>query len=117
MATPEQKRRSMDAISHRETRAQVRAFRGSDAPKAQILQMNPVRAESRSVIPQNVKRMAMNAISSVETVAQVGVVRATGGIALYVARIREADREAQRDRAPKRPEKTYYGGSQGFLRD
>ena len=111
MATPEQKRRSMDAASHRETRAHVRAFRGNDAPKAQILPMKS------ATIPKEAKRMAMNAITNVETVAQIGAVKLTGGIALYVAKIREADREMHKDRAPKRPEKTSYGRSQGFLRD
>jgi hypothetical protein len=41
-----------------------------------------------------VKRQAMNAISNVETVAQIGLIKMTGGIALYAARIREMDRQA-----------------------
>ncbi|MBI3419877.1 MAG: hypothetical protein HY053_07085 [Proteobacteria bacterium] len=41
-----------------------------------------------------VKRQAMNAITNVETVARVGMVKLTGGVSLYVARIREADRQA-----------------------
>lgn len=118
MKTPEHiKRRSMDAIAHRETTTQMRTFRGSAAPKALILRPNPALPETRSVVPQNVKRTAMNAISNVETVSQVGMMRGTGGIALYVALIREADRENQRDRAPKPPEKGPYGRSQGFLKE
>jgi hypothetical protein len=42
---------------------------------------------------EQVKRQAMNAISHVETVAQIGLVKMTGGIALYAARIREMDRQ------------------------
>lgn len=38
----------------------------------------------------------MNAITNVETVAQIGVIKMTGGIALYAARIREMDRDAMR---------------------
>jgi len=42
---------------------------------------------------EHIKRQAMNAISHVETVAQIGMVKLTGGIALYAARIREMDRQ------------------------
>lgn len=41
------------------------------------------------------KRQAMSAITNAQTVAQIGMVKLTGGIALYVARIREADRMAK----------------------
>ena len=116
MATPDHvKRRSMDAIAHRETGVQMRAFRG--APKAQVLQLPPALPERRSVVPQNVKRMAMNAINNVETVAQVGTLKATGGVAVYVARIREVDRENQRTRPPERKENPPYRKSEGFLKE
>ena len=36
----------------------------------------------------------MNAISHVETVAQIGMVKLTGGVALYAAHIRQMDRQA-----------------------
>ena len=49
----------------------------------------------------------MNAISHVETVAQIGLVKLTGGIALYAARIREADREA--GTAPRKVSKVAIG--------
>ena len=45
-------------------------------------------------IPNESKRQAMDAISSAETIAQIGAVKLTGGIALYAARIREMDRES-----------------------
>ena len=35
----------------------------------------------------------MSAIKNVETVAQVGMVKLTGGVALYAAHIRQMDRE------------------------
>ena len=41
-----------------------------------------------------VKRRAMSAITNVQTVAHIGMVKLTGGIALFAARIREADRQA-----------------------
>ena len=43
---------------------------------------------------EQVKRQAMNAISHVETVAQIGMVKLTGGFALYAAHIRQMDRQA-----------------------
>jgi hypothetical protein len=43
---------------------------------------------------EHIKREAMNAITNVQTVAQIGMVKMTGGIALYAARIREMDRQA-----------------------
>lgn len=40
----------------------------------------------------------MDAIKNVETVAQIGAVKLTGGIALYAAHIRQMDGEHQRQR-------------------
>ena len=95
MATPEQKRRAMDAVAHQETQAHVRAFRGKAA-------VAPVVLPSSSPPLQRAKRVVMDAISNVETVAQVGAVKLAGGVAVYVARIREVDRENQKS-APARP--------------
>jgi hypothetical protein len=102
MAIPEHlKRRSMDAVSHKETQAHMRLLRGPTAVTAPA----PGVPASRGVIPQEVKRLAMNAIAHVETVAQAGVIRVAGGIAVYAAHIRQVDmeakREAQRDIGPR----------------
>ncbi len=40
----------------------------------------------------------MSAISNVETVAQVGLVKLTGGVALYAAHIRQMDRDNMRQK-------------------
>jgi len=40
----------------------------------------------------------MDAIRNVETVAQVGMVKLTGGVALYAAHIRQMDRENMRQK-------------------
>lgn len=91
------KRRSMDAIAHPETQAHMRLFCGTSAPKVKAA---PVAAPSSpQSFAHSVKRLAMDAVSNVETVAQVGWVKLTGGVAVYSARIREVDREAQRDEA------------------
>jgi len=45
----------------------------------------------------------MSAISNVETVAQVGLVKLAGGIAAYAGKIREADREMQQQRVQRSP--------------
>ena len=45
-----------------------------------------------------IKKQAVNAFTCAETVAHVGMIKLTGGIALYAARIHEMDRQA-----PPRP--------------
>ncbi len=86
----------MDAISHPETQTQVRLLRGGALPNAPVL-ANPPASPSPGLTPQTIKRMAMNAVSNVQTVAQVGVLRLTGAIGVYVAHIRQVDRESKRE--------------------
>ena len=87
----------MDAITHSETQAHMRLFCGTSTPKVKAA---PAAAPSSpKTFAKQVKRLAMDAVSNVETVAQVGWVKLTGGVAVYSARIREMDREAQRDDA------------------
>ncbi len=97
MATPQElKRKAMDAVSHKETASHRRRFQRSGRPPASA-------SPSRSPILEEVRRRAMDAISNVETVAQVGMVKLTGGIAAYVGRIREADREMQKSHRDTKP--------------
>jgi hypothetical protein len=98
----------MDAVSHPETQAHLRNLRGHHAAKVRAVAVTPV---------QQVKQMAMHAIANVETVAQVGLIRLTGGIALYAARIREADRDAQRDAGLRNLGKAQNNKSQDLVRD
>jgi uncharacterized membrane protein YidH (DUF202 family) len=49
-----------------------------------------------------IKTQAMNAFTCAETVAHVGMIKLTGGIALYAARIRQMDRQAARPRQVRR---------------
>ncbi|MBB5034127.1 hypothetical protein [Prosthecobacter vanneervenii] len=90
------KRRSMDAITHSETQAHMRLFCGTSATRVKAPAAAPSSPQS---FAKGVKRLAMDAVSNVETVAQVGWVKLTGGVAVYSARIREMDRDAQRDDA------------------
>lgn len=102
MALPEHlKRKQMDACSHKETLSQVRALRGNRPPIPQ----------SRGPLAAGVKRQLMDAVSSVETVAQIGIVKLTGGIALYAARIREMDQGAKKQRTPsqRQPRRDDFG--------
>jgi hypothetical protein len=55
---------------------------------------------------EHTKRQAMNAICHAETASQIGMVKLTGGIALYMARIREADRQA--GTAPRNGRRTAF---------
>lgn len=75
----------------------MRLFCGTSTPKVKAA---PVAAPSSpKTFAKEVKRLAMDAVSNVETVSQVGWVKLTGGVAVYSARIREVDREAQWDEA------------------
>ena len=100
----------MDAVAHRETRAHLRAFRGKGA-------VAPVAVPSSISPLKQAKRVVMDAISNVETVAQVGAVKLAGGVAVYVARIREVDRENKKS-APARPySRPHLDRRNDFLRD
>ncbi len=104
----------MDAILHSETQTHRRLF---GAAKSGAAHSNPAAAETRGLIPPNVKRIAMSAIANVETVAQVGTMKLVGGIALYTARIREADRENQRDEALRKWNKAHEKRSHDLGRE
>ena len=41
-----------------------------------------------------IKKQAVNAFTCAETVAHVGMIKLTGGIALYAAHIRQMDRQS-----------------------
>jgi len=102
MATSEElKRRAMDATGHRETAAHLRSFlKGGVRP--------PTSAPAPGgTVLEEVKRKAMSAVSNVETVAQVGLLKIAGGVAAYVGKIREANRDMHRARPDSRvPERT-----------
>ena len=108
------KRRAMDAIAHSETQTHMRMLRGTGSHVSHPHKAAP---ESRGLSPQAIKRFAMDTISNVETVAQVGTMRLLGGIALYSARIMEVDREAQRDAALRRLNKAPEKESREFGRE
>ena len=58
-------------------------------------------------IPDDRKRHAMDAITNAQTVAHIGLVKATGGVALYAARIRQMDRQNGFD--PQKSRKKAFG--------
>lgn len=112
MAIPEHiKRRSMDAISHRETQAQRLLFWRVVAPKS----ASPVK--SHGLIPAATKRSAMDAIKNAATVAQKGMIKATGGIALYTAHIRQMDQENRRDAMLRKMSKPHDKTREGLGRE
>jgi len=53
------------------------------------------------------KRQAMSAIAGVQSVAKIGMVKLTGGVALYTAHIRQVDR--QNGTAPRQPKRDAMG--------
>ena len=94
----------MDAISHPETQAHLRSFRGSGLAKA-VAPAKPAVPESRGLGFHEIKRMAMNAIKHAETVTQAGGIRLGIGAVVYAAHIgqveRDAKREAQKETFPR----------------
>ena len=95
------KQKAMDVLSSPEIAAQFSALQNPVAaplPEAANLS-HPVGAE--------IKRQNLSAISNVETQSHMGAMMATGGIALYVAKIREEDRLA--GTAPSLVDKETHG--------
>jgi hypothetical protein len=45
-------------------------------------------------LTNEIKKQAVDAFTCAETVAQVGLIKLTGGIALYAAHIRQMDRQS-----------------------
>ena len=102
----EQKRKAMNAVSHRETATQMRPFkRATRAP------VNP------AATGLEVKRQAMSVVSNVQTVvSQVGIVPVAAGAAVYAARIREADREMRLKQAQNGPRRLQEVGRERLER-
>ena len=64
-----------------------------------------------------IKRQAMSAVAGVQPVAQIGMLKLTGGIALYLARIREMDRGAMMQRKQRHPWTGRHGVNRQLGRD
>lgn len=111
MALPnDTKRKAMNAITHRETAEHMRLLNA----KAQLRGYKHAIGQA---LPAGLKKQMMSAVAGVETVAQVGVIKATGGVAIYAAHIRQMDRANRQGREVKTPDKPYYKRSEGFLKD
>lgn len=91
------KRRSMDAITHHETQTQLRLFSSSPAHLAKAAPL--IGPPSPGDVTQSVKKLMMDAISNVETVTQVGMLKVAGGVAVYSAHIHEMDTQAKQNDA------------------
>ncbi len=91
----------MDAVTHKETGAQLAAMRlGRSTALGRAGAAAP--GGPAGGIVAEVKRLAMDAVRNVETVAQIGAVKLTGGVALYAAHIRQMDTAHQRQRQQTR---------------
>ena len=81
MAIPEQdKRRAMDAVSHRETTAQIRGFQDSGIEAAPGFTPAHVSPGPVGPLTDDIRRQAMDAVSHHETMASVRQVEHTGDI-------------------------------------
>ncbi|HEY3862535.1 MAG TPA: hypothetical protein VGO59_11660 [Verrucomicrobiae bacterium] len=99
MAIPEHvKRQAMDAVSHKETTAMIRAMNANAAPVSHgdvFAHSKPSVPETRP-IPDEVKRQAMDAVSHPETRAQIKLVKDTGEISCPLTPSREKMRIADK---------------------
>lgn len=86
----------MDAVSHRETTAQIRSFQGSGSPASPgdlFTHAQPAKPEVQP-IPDEVKRQAMDAVSHQETRAQIRLVKNSGSVTTPITPGRDTDRVA-----------------------
>ena len=97
MAIPEHvKRQAMDAVSHKETTAMIRAYRDSGieaSRESAFTHAQALRPENRP-IPDEVKRKAMDAVSHPETAAQIRLIKYDGHVTAPITPGRETDRVA-----------------------
>lgn len=99
MPIPEHVRRqAMDAVSHSETTAQIRAFQTSGQTvsfERQFTPPEPSVPEQRP-IPEHVRKQAMDAVSHSETASQIRLVRDNGDITAPATPSRESQRIAEK---------------------
>lgn len=92
----------MDAVSHPETAIQKAIFRRGRKDAAVGSAVAAPRPESaRGSVLGEVKRQLMDAVSNVETVAQIGWMKVGGAAAVYAAHIRQVDRETRQRTAQR----------------
>lgn len=90
------KQLAMGAVAHKETTAQIRAFRPVDAsPVDQFTYTVPEKPVARA-FPGDVKQQAMSAISSPEIRAQICLVKDNGEITCPLTPSRETQRIADK---------------------
>ena len=98
MTTNDNKRQRMSAIAHRETKTQIRPFQRVASHAAPV-------AASLNLVPQEAKQFAMSAIANVQSVGRVGWIPVAGAAAVYLAHIRQMDRQnggGPRSRKPRK---------------
>jgi hypothetical protein len=104
MAIPDHvKRQALDAVSHKETTAQIRLYRHNDAPAQTFTSSAPEQsaaatqnATPRSPIPDDVKKQAMDAIANKETMAMIRLVKDTGSPYPMATPSKETSRAAEK---------------------
>jgi len=91
----------MDAVSHKETTAQIRLYRNNDAPAQTFSDPEKNATATRGAtpgcaIPDDVKRQAMDSIANKETVAQIRLVKDTGSPYPMATPNQETNRAAEK---------------------
>ena len=80
MALPEHvKRQAMDAVSHKETTAQIRLYRDNTAQQELFnAASQQSKVEPSREIPEHVKQQAKDAVGNIETTHQIRLVKDSG---------------------------------------
>ncbi len=87
----------MDAVSHKETTAQIRLYGGKDLPAAPAFSPDEKNAPAtRGSIPDHVKKQAMDAVSNKETTAQIRLVKDNGSVSPVATPSRETDKVSEK---------------------
>jgi hypothetical protein len=96
MAIPDHvKKQAMDAVSSKETTAQIRLYRNNDAP-AQTFSESKNAPAARGSIPDHVKKQAMDSINCKETVTQMKLVKDSEPMSPLSSPSHEKNRTAER---------------------
>ena len=100
MALPEHaKKQAMDAVSHKETTAQIRLYsnrEATDAPQKDLFSSPKETGPASREIPDHVKKQGMDAVADKDTTAQIRLVKDSGSPVPQAGSARDTNRVAER---------------------
>jgi hypothetical protein len=97
MAIPDHvKKQAMDAVSHKETTAQIRLYSNNHTPAKTFSDAEKSAPAARGSIPDDVKRQAMDAVANKETTAQIRLVKDNGSLSPSPTPSQETNKAAEK---------------------